>query len=511
MTNTDTLDTNATVDQVIRLADAGCDIVRITAPGIKEAENLSNIKNKLIKKGYQIPLVADIHFNPKAADVAAQIVDKVRINPGNYVDRNRGKIVWSMPEIKETQERIAERLYPLIEICKKYNTAIRIGTNHGSLSERILSMYGNTPEGMVESAMEFVRIVRGFDFHNLVLSMKASNYRDMTRANLLLVDKMIDEDFYYPIHLGVTEAGNGDEARIKSAAGIGSLLVRGIGDTIRVSLAEDPVNEIPFGKKLVHTYGRKKGLAEQILTETTYLEIESDESLKSFSGVRNPVVADEKTDEADLIASMNTLQTIDSKNKQLYFKELLATEVENANPERTIFKRDYSDVQPDDLILRSAVDFGLLFSETIHGGIYLNVPATSVADTEIQDKSVRATEVAPTKLSLKVLQGLGLRYSIAEFVACPSCGRTKFHLFESFEKVKEKTAHLKGLKIAVMGCIVNGPGEMADADYGYVGAGPGKVILYKNREPIVKNIDEEKAVDALVELIKESGDWSQSK
>jgi len=404
MTNTDTLDTKATVDQVIRLANAGCELVRITAPGIKEAENLSNIKNELIKKGYQIPLVADIHFNPKAADVAAQIVDKVRINPGNYVDRNRGKIVWSMPEIKEAQERIAERLYPMIEICKKHNTAIRIGTNHGSLSERILSMYGNTPEGMIESAVEFVRIVHGFDFHNLVLSMKASNYRDMTRANLLLVDKMIDEGFYYPIHLGVTEAGNGDEARIKSAAGIGSLLLRGIGDTIRVSLAEDPVNEIPFGKKLVDTYGRKKGLAEQILTETTYLEIESDESLKSFSGVRNPVVADEKTDEADLIASMNTLQTIDSKNKQLYFKELLATEVENANPERTIFKRDYSNIQPDDLILRSAVDFGLLFSETIHGGIYLNVPATSVADTEIQDKSVRATEVAPTKLSLKVLQ-----------------------------------------------------------------------------------------------------------
>jgi len=307
---------------------------------------------------------------------------------------------------------------------------------------------------------------------------------------------MIDEGFYYPIHLGVTEAGNGDEARIKSAAGIGSLLARGIGDTIRVSLAEDPVNEIPFGIKLVDTYGRKKGLAEQILTETTYLEIESEESLKSFSGVRNPVVADEKTYETDLIASMNTLQTTDSKNKQLYFKELLATEVEHANPERTIFKRDYSDIQPDDLILRSAVDFGLLFSETIHGGIYLNVPATSVA---------------PTELSFKLLQGLNLRYSKAEFVACPSCGRTKFHLFESFEKVKEKTAHLKGLKIAVMGCIVNGPGEMADADYGYMGVGQGKVTLYKNREPIVKNIEEEKAVDALVELIKEGDDWSQSK
>ena len=508
MTNTNTLDTNTTVEQVMQLADAGCDIVRITAPGIKEAENLFNIKNELVKKGYQIPLVADIHFNPKAADVAAQIVDKVRINPGNYVDRNRRKTDWSGQEIKESQERIAEKLYPLIEICKKNNTAIRIGTNHGSLSERILSMYGNTPAGMVESAMEFIHIVRGFEFHNLVLSMKASNFRYMTLANLLLADKMISEGFYYPIHLGVTEAGNGDEARIKSAAGIGSLLARGIGDTIRVSLAEDPVSEVPFGKKLVDIFGRKKNLAARILAETTFLDIESGDSLKLFSGVRNPVVSNKETDGADLIALKNILKTTHKKSKPVRFKELPFTDKGRINTERIIYKRKYSGIHPDEVLLRSAVDFALLFSETVHGGIYLTVPATSVVDVEIQDKSVGATEVANTELSLKILQGLGLRYSNAEFIACPSCGRTNFNLFESFKKVKEKTAHLTGLKIAVMGCIVNGPGEMADADYGYVGAGPGKVSLYKNSEPVIKNIDQEKAVDTLIELIKAGGDWS---
>ncbi len=497
MTNTDTLDTHATVKQVIQLAEAGCDIVRITAPGTREAGNLYNIKNELIKKGCQVPLVADIHFNPKAADVAAGYVKKIRINPGNYIDRNHGKVDWSDQEIKDAQKRIAERLFPLIEICKKHNTALRIGTNHGSLSERILSMYGNTPEGMVESAMEFVRIVRDFDFHNLVLSMKASNYRDMTKANILLVEKMIGEGFYYPIHLGVTEAGNGEEARIKSAAGIGSLLTRGIGDTIRVSLAEDPVNEVPFGKKLVENYGRKQRKIQEITEKTTVIEVESKSSLKTITGFKNPVVSAEKSDASDFYPSNGKLIAKNQHEGVYDFKQVPFSGEENKGINNVVYKKVYPSIQPDDLLLQASVDFGILFSDTYEGGIWIQNAGTS-SDVLIN-------------LSLKLLQGLGLRYSKAEFVACPSCGRTKFHLFESFEKVKEKTAHLKGLKIAVMGCIVNGPGEMADADYGYVGAGFGNVTLYKNRKAVRKNIDESKAVEALINLIKEGGDWSESK
>ena len=499
MTNTDTLDTNATVKQVIQLAEAGCDIVRITAPGTREAANLYNIKNELLKKGYGVPLVADIHFNPKAAEVAAGHVKKIRINPGNYIDRNHGKTDWTDQEIREAQARIAERLYPLINICKKNKTAIRIGTNHGSLSERILSIYGNTPQGMVESAMEFVRIVRAFDFHELVLSMKASNFREMTKANLLLVDKMIEEGCYYPIHLGVTEAGNGEEARIKSAAGIGSLLVRGIGDTIRVSLAEDPLNEIPVAKKLVKNYGRDRNTFSRILKDTTLIELETDVSLKTISGVRNPVVGNQGSQFADLydLGEKVFADTIHEQRKTHRYKEYPYNERQFLKAECLIFKKEYQLKNTDDLLIQVSTEFGLLFTDTLYGGIWI-------------ENSGGSSE-ALAELSMKILQGLGLRYSKAEFVACPSCGRTKFHLFESFEKVKKKTAHLKGLKIAVMGCIVNGPGEMADADYGYVGAGFGNVTLYKNREAVLKNIDESEAIDALINLIKEGGDWSESK
>lgn len=499
MTNTDTLDTDSTCKQVMELADAGCDIVRITAPGIREANNLSNIKSALVKKGYDLPLVADIHFNPKAAEVAATIVKKIRINPGNYVDRNRGKADWSQQEVEEARERIAQRLFPLIEICKKNNTIIRIGTNHGSLSERILSMYGNTPEGMVESAMEFVRIVRGFDFHQLVLSMKASNFREMTKANILLVERMISEGFYYPIHLGVTEAGNGKEARIKSAAGIGSLLARGIGDTIRVSLAEDPVNEVPFGKQLVKNYGRNNTIVDKIIEETAMVSLDSDKSFKVITGIKNPLVGTEKSKDADFYLSNNQLikEDKDGLHKAYDFHHFSFSEGQKIRTKPFFLKKEYPALNDDELLLRTAVDFGLLFSDKLEGGIWI--------------KNLGETSVNQSEHSLNLLQGLGLRYSKAEFVACPSCGRTKFHLFESFEKVKEKTAHLKGLKIAVMGCIVNGPGEMADADYGYVGAGPGKVTLYKNREPIINNVDEDNAVDALVDLIKQNGDWRESK
>ena len=362
MTNTDTLDTNATVAQAIRMIDAGCEYVRIAVPGIMEAENLRNIKNELHKRGYKTPLIADVHFNPNIAEIAAAIVEKVRINPGNYVDRKKKMLdagYWMLDKnYNHELEEIARRIAPLISICKEHGTAIRIGTNHGSLSDRIMEKFGDTPEGMVESALEFARICRGFDFHEFVLGMKASNVRVMIAANRLLVERMKEEQMNYPIHLGVTEAGSGEDGRIKSAIGIGSLLADGIGDTIRVSITEDPEKEIPVA------YG--------------------------------------------------------------------------------------------------------------------------------------------------ILQATGVRITKTEFISCPSCARTLFNIQDVLEKVKTRTGHLKGLKIAVMGCIVNGPGEMADADYGYVGAGKGKVMLYKRQELVKKNVDEAVALEELIRLIKENGDWKES-
>ncbi len=496
MTNTNTLDTAATVKQVIDLANAGCDIVRITAPSIKEAENLANIKAETRKKGCHIPLVADIHFTPKPAEIAARIVKKVRINPGNYVDRNRGKVDWTEREIIEARERIAERLIPLLMICKENGTAIRIGTNHGSLSERILAMYGNTPEGMVESAMEFVRICNDFGFHKLVLSMKASSVKEMTAANLLLVEEMIKEGFYYPIHLGVTEAGNGEEARIKSAAGIGSLLAMGIGDTVRVSLAEDPVKEVPVAQKLVQFYGRNNTAVENILKTTKLIIPQREKTLLELSGVKHPVVTGSHLAQTDLVISGNDESMLSGVDGQFFrFSVSDPSPQEMPLPDRIILKRVYDNLENEDLLIKSATDFSVLFKNHKQAGIWIENGAAT-------DSNQLA------KLSMKILQGLGLRYSKAEFVACPSCGRTKFNLFDSFNKVKQKTSHLKGLQIAVMGCIVNGPGEMGDADYGYVGAGPGKVTLYRNGNAVIKNVDQENAVDELITLIRENGDWT---
>lgn len=496
MTNTNTLDTQATVEQVIRLADAGCDIVRITAPSNREAENLYHIKNNLLQKGINIPIVADIHFTPKAAEVAAPLVEKVRINPGNYVDRNRGKTEWSPMEIEEARERIAKRLFPLIESCKKHDTTIRIGTNHGSLSERILSMYGNTPEGMVESAMEFVHVVRSFNFHNLVLSMKASNFRDMVMANLLLVDSMLEEGYYYPLHLGVTEAGNGDEARIKSAAGIGSLLARGIGDTIRVSLAEDPVNEVHFGRKLVSDYSRNPRKLGNILNETEIINIKEKGDLKSITGEKHPVVGSGKALNADLQFEDDHFIAFNKQGNIVKGFEILNYSENTNSLQNVIVRKKYQGLSQEELLLHASVDFGLWFTGSKKGGVWI------VCD-KIDKKEL-------VNFSLKLLQGLGIRFSKAEFIACPTCGRTKFDLFKSFNKVKEKTVHLKGLQIAVMGCIVNGPGEMGDADYGYVGAGPGKVTLYKKGVAVFKNLNEENAVEKLIDLIKAGGDWREA-
>lgn len=355
MTNTDTMDTVATVEQALRMVEAGCELVRITAPDVKAANNLYNIKNELSKRGCNVPLVADIHFNPQAAEVAASIVEKVRINPGNYVDRNRGKVTFSDQEYRDELNRIGDRMEKLIEICILHGTAMRIGTNHGSLSERIVTTHGNTAVGMAQSAIEFAEVCRRQDFNKLVFSMKASNVKVMVDSTRLFVQKMRELNMDYPIHLGVTEAGDGMQGRLKSAAGIGALLIDGIGDTIRVSLTEDPVLEMP--------------------------------------------------------------------------------------------------------------------------------------------------------VAYDILQAVGVRITKCEYIACPSCGRTLYDIQSALQAIKDRTNHLKGIKIGVMGCIVNGPGEMADADYGYVGAGPGKITLYKGKEVVKPNIDQSEAVDALVALIKENGDW----
>jgi len=362
MTNTNTLDTDATVAQAIRMINAGCEYVRIAVPGIREAENLKNIKKELHKQGYQTPIIADVHFNPNIAEISASIVEKVRINPGNYIDKKKkfepGYWMIEKNYCHELDE-IAKRVAPLISVCKEYGTVIRIGTNHGSLSSRIMERYGDTPEGMVESALEFTRIFRRFDFHDLVLGMKASNIKVMISANRLLVERMKAEQMNYPIHLGVTEAGSGEDGRLKSAIGIGSLLADGIGDTIRVSITEDPEYEIP--------------------------------------------------------------------------------------------------------------------------------------------------------VAYSILQATGVRITKTEFVSCPTCARTLFNIQEVLERIKARTGHLKGLKIAVMGCIVNGPGEMADSDYGYVGSRKGRVTLYKSQDVIKRDVDETVALEELVKLIKENGDWKEEK
>ncbi len=469
MTSTNTMDTEATVAQVMRLAEAGCEMVRITAQGVREAENLAVIKEHLHQNDIDIPLIADIHFNPKAAEVAAQIVEKVRINPGNYVDRNKTKTDYSDYEYAIELEKIRQRLSPLIEICKSHNTAIRIGTNHGSLSDRILSRYGNTPAGMVASAMEFVQICQEADFNNLVLSMKASNVNQMVEANLLLVERMLKQGVYYPIHLGVTEAGDGEDGRIKSAAGIGSLLAAGIGDTIRVSLTEEPEAEIPVAKKLVSFYGIKakeaiKANSEQWFVSDAYA---TEKALPL-------VITSDFSDKADAMGG-----------------QILTSE----ESDQVVYKLSYPSIDMEDLLIRTAVDFKIL-AEAKSGGLWLD-NAGRFSPNEIAD------------VSFGVLQALGLRISKTEYIACPSCGRTLFNIVEQLERVRQETSHLKGLKIAVMGCIVNGPGEMADADYGYVGAGPSKVSLYKGKQVVKKNVDEADAVAALIELIKEGGDWKQ--
>lgn len=491
MTNTATSDIPSTVDQVIKLADAGCDIVRLAVQNRKEAGCLPVIQKELKRSGINIPLVADVHFNPNIAEIAARYVDKVRINPGNYVDRRWNKIHYSEKDNQMAVEKISNRLTPLLKICKQEGTALRIGINHGSLSERILVRYGNTPEGMVQSAMEFVRICHREGFDNVTLSLKASHVPTMIEANKLLVKKLMSEGLNYPLHLGVTEAGSGEEARVKSAAGIGSLLALGIGDTIRVSLTEDPASEIPVAKKLVNYYGRNKSTLKTLSDHVIIYKLLTAGTWKKLTGEKFPVATSLKTGKADLWVEQKGQLTATGTNSKIRIKEI----AKNKPDENSLIQLSYPGLPVDELMIRAAVDFTLLAGQ----------PHTTTTALWIDNGEEDTVES-----SLKILQALDKRLTKAEFVACPSCGRTCFDLIRKLNEIKMKTSHLKGLKIAVMGCIVNGPGEMADADYGYVGSRKGRVTLYRNGTALLKNIDENSAVHALESLIRKNGDWRES-
>lgn len=508
MTNTDTNDIEATVAQCIRLAEAGCEMVRITAQGVTEAGNLSFIKKALKSRGLDIPLIADIHFNPKAAEVAAGIVEKVRINPGNYADKRETSFNFTEQLYNAELERIALRLRPLLEICKRNCTAIRIGTNHGSLSGRIMDRYGDTPEGMVESAMEFGRICLGEGFRNVVFSMKSSNVKVMVQSTRLLAQKMQAEGMDFPIHLGVTEAGDGEDGIIKSAAGIGTLLEQGIGDTIRVSLTGDPVKEIPVALAITERYNNfRQAGSQQNVNIPTYEREKNIRETIAVSGIggNNPVgvIAEKEGIKYLVDENFTKLQSIaESDFQKTNLLEGTAPEMcrqladKAANNLPVILKNTYT---TNDLLrfrIDSAIDFGSLLVEGIGQAIWPVAPHFS-------PETVNQTAFA-------ILQSTRSRITRTEFISCPSCGRTLFDIEETLRQVKEATSHLKGLKIAVMGCIVNGPGEMADADYGYVGAGAGKVTLYKKQQIVHKNIPQEDAIPLLISLIKESGDWKDA-
>ena len=469
MTNTPTMDTEATVSQVIRLVEAGSELVRITAANIREAENLADIKKRLRQKGIEIPLIADIHFKPEAAEIAAKIVEKVRINPGNYVGSHHRNKSYTELEYENELSLTAEKLLPLLEICKEHETALRIGINHGSLSDRILFRYGNTSEGMVTAAMEFTKICNDANFEKLVISLKASHVPTMIAANKLLIKNFQEAGYHYPIHLGVTEAGNGTAARIKSAAGIGSLLAEGIGDTIRVSLTESPEKEIPVAKKLTSFYGKKQQLIDK-------QNINFYESKKTINESVPLVITNKKANDSDEIMAEWELEK--TSNQLTKAKQII--------------KLSYKNIPHEELMLRAAADFARLTSNRKISGIWL-------------ENGDASTPEELSALSLQILQATGMRYSKTEFVACPSCGRTNFDIESALEKVKARLGEKKGLKIAVMGCIVNGPGEMADADYGLVGAGPEKVTLYKGHKPLLKNLSLNDAVKELESLIEKNG------
>lgn len=611
MTTTNTMDTIKTIEQSIRMIDVGCELVRITAPSITEAKNLEVIRKELHKRGYTTPLCADIHFTPNAAELAARIVEKVRINPGNYADKKKFEYIeYTDKTYNEELERIRERFLPLIKVCKEYGTAMRIGTNHGSLSDRILSRYGDTPAGMVESALEFLRICEEEKYYDIVLSMKASNPQVMVQAYRLLVNKFIESDRNYPLHLGVTEAGDGEDGRIKSAVGIGTLLEDGLGDTIRVSLTEDPEFEIPVAKNIVERYSARTSHEHNPFSQISDLLSHNPShnpfvyskretlTVSNFGGKNVPrVVMDlsdkQKISPANLFAAgynysisndkwnisdqacdfiyvgdneidfeipgtlgliynpasflklkkrircypiFSSEEYFSAKDKsaelnfikigiQILLQDTFFERIKNdktvvlvfethcehgMEEQRSMFflldginipviiKRDYSKLCAEKLQLYAATDIGALYIEGFGDGIWIH-------------QKECAPQQTVNSLSFGILQATRVRISKTEYISCPSCGRTQFDLQEVTAKIRARTSHLKGVKIGIMGCIVNGPGEMADADYGYVGTGEGKITLYKQKAVVKRNIPEDTAVEELINLIKENGDWVDMK
>lgn len=539
MANTDTNDTSSSAEQAIRIEQAGGELVRFTAQGVKEAQNLRSIRENLRMRGAKAPLVADIHFNPQAAFEAAKVVEKVRINPGNFVDRvhTLKRFDYTDEEYQLEIEKIKNKLYPLLDICKEHHTAIRIGVNHGSLSDRILSRYGDTPQGMVESCLEFLRLCIAYDFFNIVISIKASNTVIMVQTVRMLVEKMNEEKMAFPLHLGVTEAGDGEDGRVRSAIGIGALLQDGIGDTIRVSLSEAPEKEIPVARKLVdyiQSSAERHLKADGIEIDTSVVNPYSYHrretiQLDKIGGGKVPVVIADSNVVSSLTVDYTKEQLSDSPSFSLcYATYSLYEEVKSRLTDKTvivldsdgypdtregisgqrafiyrlindgiknpvIIRRRYEDTDVEAVQIKAAADLGLFFIDGLGDGIWVEAP------------NIDAKQVI--SLMFAILQGARSRVSKTEYVSCPSCGRTMFDLETTLSKIKEKTSHLKGLKIGVMGCIVNGPGEMADADYGYVGSARGKVNLYKGQTCLEKLIPQEEAVDRLIQLIKDNGDW----
>ena len=616
MTITDTMNTKATVEQTIRMVDAGCEYVRITAPSLNEARNLENIKNELRARGYSVPLIADIHFTPNAAELAARIVEKVRVNPGNYVDKKKfEQFEYTDQEYQEELDRIRTRFTPLVKICKEYGTAMRIGTNHGSLSDRIMNRFGDTPLGMVESALEFVRICEDLNYYSIVLSMKSSNPQVMIQAYRLLIQKMDEEGMNYPLHLGVTEAGGGEDGRIKSAVGIGTLLEDGIGDTVRVSLTEDPEYEAPVAISLINRYKNRpnhipiKPVSEFPIDPITYARRETYEII-GIGGSNVPVVVadfskrkistpkdladvgykyDEPSDKwyladaaADiiylgkqniqfnlpenlkLIIDHDIWEKLESKklrfplfnkkeylekktfSEQINFLELRLNELDEEFSEKiknndklvlviktdnehgmaeqrrlffeliskgirtpVIIKRYYQNISSDEVRLYSSTDFGGLLLDGLGDGVWLHTenqnPETNNNLTFVKESK----EKFINRTLFGILQATRTRISKTEYIACPSCGRTLFDLQETTEIIRKRTEHLKGVKIAIMGCIVNGPGEMADADYGYVGSGTDKITLYRGKDIVKRGVPSTQAVERLIDLIREDGNWSE--
>lgn len=613
MTTTDTMDTEATIAQSIRMIEAGCEYVRITAPSINEARNLENIKKGLRERGYTAPLIADIHFTPNAAELAARIVEKVRVNPGNYADKKKfEQKEYTDADYEAELDRIRQRFTPLVKICKEYGTAMRIGTNHGSLSDRIMNRYGDTPLGMVESALEFLRICEDLDYRQVVLSMKASNPQVMVQAYRLLVSKMDEEGMNYPLHLGVTEAGDGDEGRIKSAMGIGSLLEDGLGDTIRVSLTEEPEYEIPVARALAERFENRannkgrEGERERISVTSKskdfdpfcYNRRQSVEAanigsqnvprvIADFSGVANldplslkavdfhydavsdkwnmgeqgtdflyfgsqepgfmlptgtkgvfdhtkwltledrknnfPILDAEEYLEADLksgelnfvrlkaeAASDDILLRLaadpaaviiaftEEENGILSLRQLFVRLAHLSVKNPVVVERSYTNIGREDFLLQSAADTGTLLLDGFGDGLFVKYKT---------DENPLKTANLVNKTVFYILQASRTRISKTEYISCPSCGRTLFDLQETTAMIRKETDHLKGVKIAIMGCIVNGPGEMADANYGYVGTGPGKITLYRGKDVVKKNIPAASALDELIGLIKEDDNW----